>query len=210
MKLRLFTAIAVTAMAMISCSEDTGIIGSSITNDTDILNFSTGTYSATSRSILADSVYSKTFDCYFGKVKDPETNSYVKNEFMAQFNMLETFKLPARDSILSRADDGDIAPDSCEIWLIIDRSNCYGDSLTPLKIKVQELAKPVEDGEYYSNFSPIDAGLRDTARGRHALWRQHGLRCVFSSSFQKLYRPRGEESHYPRFRRDIQSGFGGA
>ena len=158
MKLRLFTAIAVTAMAMISCSEDTGIIGSSITNDTDILNFSTGTYSATSRSILADSVYSKTFDCYFGKVKDPETNSYVKNEFMAQFNMLETFKLPARDSILSRADDGDIAPDSCEIWLIIDRSNCYGDSLTPLKIKVQELAKPVEDGEYYSNFSPIDAG----------------------------------------------------
>ena len=57
MKLRLFTAIAFIAMAMISCTEDTDTIGSSITNDTDRLLFSTGVYNATSRSILADSVY---------------------------------------------------------------------------------------------------------------------------------------------------------
>ena len=71
MKLRLFTAIAITAMAMASCSEDTETIGSSITNESDKMVFSTGVYQATSRSIMADSVYSKTFDCYFGKVKDP-------------------------------------------------------------------------------------------------------------------------------------------
>ena len=158
MKLRLFTAIAVTAMAMISCSEDTDTIGSSITNDTDKLVFSTGTYTATSRSILADSVYSKTFDCFFGKVKDPETNSYVKNEFMAQFNMLENFSLPDKSYILGKDVDGDVAVDSCEIWLVFDRSNCYGDSLAPLKIKVEELAKPIEDGSYYSNFSPVEEG----------------------------------------------------
>ena len=78
MKLRLFTAIAVTAMALVSCSEDTEYIGSSITSDSDKLVFSTGTYNATSRSILADSVYTHNPDRYFGMVKDPETNSYVK------------------------------------------------------------------------------------------------------------------------------------
>ena len=157
MKLRLFTAIAITAMAMASCSEDTETIGSSITNESDKMVFSTGVYQATSRSIMADSVYSKTFDCYFGKVKDPETNSYVKNEFMAQFNMLEGFSLPDKSTILGES-DGDIAADSCEIWLIFDRSKCYGDSLTPLKVKVKELAVPVEDGSYYSNFDPVVEG----------------------------------------------------
>ena len=134
---------ALAAMALTSCSEDTENIGSSITNDTDKLVFSTGVYKATSRSILADSVYSKTFDCYFGKVKDPETNSYVKNEFMAQFNMLEKFSLPEKSAIVNVGDDGDVVADSCDIWLLFNRSKCYGDSLTPIKIRVSELAKPV-------------------------------------------------------------------
>ena len=158
MKIRLFTAIALTAMAMISCSEDTGTIGTSVTDTTDKIVYSTGEYKATTRSILADSVYSKTFDCYFGRVKDPETNSYVKNEFMAQFNMLEQFSLPSKSNILSTDDNGDVVADSCEIWLVFDRSKCYGDSLTPLKIKVQELNKPIEDGSYYTNFSPVKNG----------------------------------------------------
>ena len=157
MKFRLFTAIAITAMAMASCSEDTDTIGSSITNESDKMVFSTGVYHATSRSIMADSVYSKTFDCYFGMVKDPETNSYVKNEFMAQFNMLEGFSLPDKSKIASQY-DGDVAADSCEIWLVFNRSKCYGDSLTPLKVRLRELAKPVEDGSYYTSFDPVTEG----------------------------------------------------
>ena len=177
MKLRLFTAIAVTAMAMISCSEDTDTIGSSITNNTDKLDFSTGVYKATSRSIIADSVYSKTFDCYYGKVKDPETNSYVKNEFMAQFNMLEGFDMPDKTTILGQS-DGDVAVDSCAIWLVFNRSLCYGDSLTPLKIKIQELAKPVEDGAYYSNFNPAAEGyIRNDGLQKNATFTLANLHC---------------------------------
>lgn len=184
MKSRLFTAIAFTAMAIISCTEDTESIGSSVTNETDKLIFSTGVYNATSRSIFADSVYSKSFDCYLGKVKDPETNSYVKNEFMAQFNMLENFYLPEKSTILS-VSDGDVAIDSCEIWLVFDRSKCYGDSLTPLKIKVQELAKPVEDGSYYSNFNPAQAGyLREDGLKKSTSFTLSNLQ--YSDSIRKL------------------------
>ena len=173
MKIRLFTAIAITAMAITSCSEDTGTIGSSITSDTDKLVFSTGTYQATSRSIMADSVYSKTFDCYFGKVKDPETNSYVKNEFMAQFNILEGFKLPEKSAMVNTDEAGEVVADSCTIWLLFNSDKCYGDSLTPMKVKVSELAKPVEDGSYYSNFNPAAEGYLRRVACRRAPYSLH-------------------------------------
>ena len=152
MKLRLFTAIAVTAMAMISCSEDTDTIGSSITNNSDKLEFSTGVYSATSRSILADSVYSNNSNCYFGMVKDPETNSYVKSDFMAQFNMLEGFNLPTQDEMLSKI-DGEVVADSCEISLFVKHSTSYGDTLAAMKMRVSELDTPIDEKyTHYSNF----------------------------------------------------------
>ena len=89
MKLRLFTAIAFTAMAVISCNEETASIGKSLTDEDDKLQVTTGVYEAFSRSLLADSVYGQNFECYFGQIKDPETETYVKSEFMTQFNLLE-------------------------------------------------------------------------------------------------------------------------
>ena len=152
MKLRLFTAIAVTAMAMVSCSEDTEYIGSSITSDSDKLVFSTGTYNATSRSILADSVYTHNPDRYFGMVKDPETKSYVKSDIMAQFNMVEGFSLPSIDEMLSK-EDGEVIADSCEISIFIKYSTTYGDTLASMKMRMSELDKPVDEAyTHYSNF----------------------------------------------------------
>lgn len=159
MKLRLITAIAFCAMAVMSCNEETLEIGSTLTSDNDKLNVSTGIFNAKSRSILADSVYARNFDCYFGNVRDPETGAYIKSEFMAQFNMLESPKLPAKDRIVTHK-DGDIAVDSCEIWLFFNKSKCYGDTLTPVKLDVLELKEPMSDQNiYYSNFDPRSAGL---------------------------------------------------
>ena len=152
MKLRLLTAIAVTAMALNACTEDTDTIGSSITNDTDRLIFSTGVYNATSRSILADSVYSHNSDCYFGMVKDPETHTYVKSDLMAQFNMIEGFSLPSEDRILSKI-DGKVVADSCYISLYVKYAKSYGDTLSAMKMRVSELNAPIDDKyTHYSNF----------------------------------------------------------
>ena len=159
MKSRLFTAIAITAMALISCNEDTGMIGSSLTDEVDKLNLSTGIYQATTRSILADSIYARNYDCYFGRVKDPETGTYVTSEFMAQFNMLENYQMPEKETILTKSDDGDIAADSCEIWLYFDKDLCYGDTLTPIKMSMLELERPMDDTmTYYSNYDPVEEG----------------------------------------------------
>ena len=61
MKPKLLTAIAFTAMAAVSCSVDTDTIGSSLTNETDKLEISTGTFNAFSRSVLVDSVYARNY-----------------------------------------------------------------------------------------------------------------------------------------------------
>lgn len=155
MKFKWFTAIALIAMAITSCSEDTEGIGASLTDESDILDIYTGIFTATTRSVAVDSVYARNFDCYFGMVKDPENGAYVQSEFTAQFSILENFTQPARDKIVSQY-EGDIAADSCEIWLVLDRKNCYGDSLTPIKITAHELNKPMSDlRTYYSNFDPM-------------------------------------------------------
>jgi len=154
----LFTAIAVIAMAMISCTEDTDTIGSSITNDTDRLIFSTGVYNATSKSILADSIYSHNSDCYFGMVKDPETKSYVKSDLMAQFNMIEGFSLPSEDKMLSKI-DGKVVADSCYISLFVRYAKSYGDTLSAMKMRVSELNAPIDDKyTHYSNFDLKENG----------------------------------------------------
>ena len=106
MKYKFFTAIAVSAMAIISCSTDTDTLGGSLTNSSDQLMASTETYYAYTHSLLVDSVYARSNDTYFGRVKDPETGDYVKTEFMAQFNLQESLKLPTIDNMLSKDDDG--------------------------------------------------------------------------------------------------------
>lgn len=159
MKYKIFTAIAVSAMAIFSCSTDTDTLGSSLTNSSDLLEASTKTYSAYTHSVLIDSVYARNYESYFGRVKDPETGDYVKTEFMAQFNLQEGLKLPTVDKMLSKDAEGNVVADSCEIWLLFDKSSCFGDSLAAIKMNVLELNRPMSETEvYYTNYDPRKEG----------------------------------------------------
>ena len=157
MKFRLFTAIAITAMAIVSCSEETAGIGKSLTDEDDKLQVSTGIFEAHSKSLVIDSIYAQNFDCFFGQIKDPETGTYVKTEFMTQFNLLEGVKFPSKELMV--VEDGQVIADSCEIWLFFNKERCYGDSLVPLKMRLQELIEPMDDNlVYYSDYDPEEAG----------------------------------------------------
>ena len=158
MKLKLVTAIAISAMAILSCNEDTGTIGTSLTYESDLLDLEADIFEAYTRSVAADSVYVRDFDSYIGIVKDPETDSYVKSEFMTQFNMLENYPLPDKNKLVMKPGDS-IQADTCEIWLYFNKSKCYGDTLTPVKINLLELSKPMSETKtYYSNYDPVAEG----------------------------------------------------
>ena len=184
MKYKLFTAIAISAMAIISCSKDTDTLGSSLTNSSDQLQASTMTYNAYSYSVLVDSVYARNYDTYFGRVKDPETGAYVKTEFMAQFNIQENIKLPTIDEITY--EQKGIVADSCEIWLAFDKSACYGDTLASLKMNILELSKPMsETVTYYSNYDPRKEGyIREDGLNKSILFSQNNL--TYSDSIRSL------------------------
>ena len=153
MKLKYLTAIALTAMAFNSCDEETGKLGASITNTSDNLIMSAEYFDVLTNSYLPDSVYSYSEECYLGEIIDPETNTYVRSGFMAQFNMMEKTHLPAKENITSK-EDGEIIADSCAIILYFDHTETFGDTLASMKLKVSELDKPVEDAVHYSNFDP--------------------------------------------------------
>ena len=186
MKYKLFTAIAVSAMAIISCSTDTDTLGWSLTNDSDKYEVSTGFYDAYTRSVLADSVYAKNYDTYFGRVKDPETGTYVMTEFMAQFNLQEGLKMPSFDKMLSKDEEGRVVADSCEIWLAFDKDACYGDSLAALKMNILELNRPMSETEtYYTNYDPRKEGyIREDGLKKCVLFSQNNL--TYSDSIRNL------------------------
>lgn len=161
MKFKSITAIALCAMALISCDEDTANIGTSLTNDNDRLTVTTHNFNVVTQSIAVDSVFTRERRGYFGRVKDPETNAYVKSEFTTQFNMMEDMvsTFPKREEITSKDANGNIIADSCFIRIILDVNNSYGDTLASMKLRVSELDRPINNElMHYTNFDPKEKG----------------------------------------------------
>ena len=158
MKYKFLMFLVSAAALFASCDDTTNDIGTSLLHDMDNLAVMTDSFIVTSRSIAADSVYSRTTTGYLGRIKDPETSTYVTGNFMTQFHMLEDYAnlFPKADSIVSRI-NGQIVADSCELRLFY--SNFYGDSLATMKLTVHEMGKPMLENQiYYSSFDPKKDG----------------------------------------------------
>jgi len=150
--------VAMMAMAVASCDEETETIGSSITNSNDELIVTSTSYEAQTRTFVADSVLSLANTCYFGKVKDPETESDVTSEFSTQFHLLENTYIVAEEDIVGRA-GGRASADSCDLILYIESPFKSDNNLTAMKLRVRELKEPLAEKRYYSNFDPVKEGL---------------------------------------------------
>ncbi len=159
-KKTLLAAIALPLMAICSCDEDTVGIGNSISNRADLFSISTDSFQVDSRSLVVDSVISRSEYSYIGRIKDPETGSYITSNYMTQFTLLENESsdiFPPKDSVISLADNGEIVADSCTLNIVVN--SWQGDSLAALKLSVLEMGTPVEEGKtYYTNFDPIAKG----------------------------------------------------
>ena len=160
MKKWIMAGIAMMTVAISSCDEDTTTMGNSLTDVIDQFTIVTDTFNVSTRSIIADSVLSRSSYSYIGRIKDPETGAYITSDFMTQFTILENelgITFAPKDSILGRDANNEPQADSCFINIII---NSYqGDSLTAMKLTALELEKPVEENKlYYSNFDPEAAG----------------------------------------------------
>lgn len=157
--LRYMAAAALVAIAISSCQEEDLNIGQSLTRESDKLLLSTQTYPISTRTVMADSVLSLSADCYLGRVRDPQTGTDISSDFTTQFHILDNMYLSPESKIVGRY-NGRAAADSCDLILYINSPFRKPDSLTAMKMKVSELAWPMEEGmRYYSNFSPSRMGM---------------------------------------------------
>ena len=88
MKAKLLAGLSLLMMLVTACDETTDVIGSSLTDNTAILKIATDSFKVSSRSIVADSVLSRSATGYLGRIKDPETGTYITGDFMVQFTTL--------------------------------------------------------------------------------------------------------------------------
>ena len=180
--------IAMLTLAISSCDEDTVDMGTSLTSSVDQFTVLADTFDVSTRSIIADSVLSRSPYSYLGRLKDPETGTYISSDFMTQFAILENEAnniFVAKDKVASLDDNGLPIADSCHINIII---NSYmGDSLTAMKVKMTEMAKPMKENElYYTNFDPEANGyLRKDGICKNKLYSIHDLMLSDSTRLKR-------------------------
>lgn len=178
-KLITMASVALAAMAIYSCDEDTAAIGQSLTHETDKLSVTSANFEVSTKTIVADSVYTLSNTCYFGCIKDPETGTQVKSEFSSQFRISEHEYVFPEEDIVSRVNDLPAA-DSCELIIFIQKPFSAKDSLNAIKMRVCELDKPMEEGQrYYSNYDPF----------KHDMIRKDGLQVDKMFSYANLTDP---------------------
>lgn len=155
-----FVAIMAAATFFAACDEDTGTMGIVTTQDA-VSSFSSN-FQITSNSLLLDSVVGSTSKCYFGLVRDSETGTDIRAEFLAQFHTFENYALPDYESIVKN-ESGELEADSVELRLYYN--SYFGEATNPMKMSVYELDRENvirEDQTYYatddlSQFLPADA-----------------------------------------------------
>ncbi|MCH3991740.1 MAG: DUF4270 domain-containing protein [Prevotella sp.] len=157
MKLKIFILAALTAVTFTACTNTTDYIGSSLINNSDALFVTDSSFQTYTQSVKAGRVLARNSSGYVGKVKDPETGAYVTGDYMAQFYALPNPGFIQKDSIRTIASDGGVKP--LHTYLNLFFEDYYGNSLAPMKLKVEELSKPVPEGvNYYSDFDPEAEG----------------------------------------------------
>lgn len=161
MKLRFIGLAAIITLLMAACDDNTDNLGSTITENGDLMTVMADSFDVTTYSVAADSVLGKNTIGYLGRVKDPETGSYITQDYMVQFNPIEDTNFPSADSIANQY-NGEACADSVELRLIYQ--TFYGDSLAPMTLKAYEMNKPMKEStNFYSNFDPIKEGYVNTA-----------------------------------------------
>lgn len=157
MKFQTLAALALAALSLAACDDSTDSIGDAITDKVDILTVTDSSFTATTKTVMADSVYSRSAYPYLGRVVDPETNALVTGNAMMQFQTFSNPGFIAESKIKTTDSYGRKVPAATYLQLYF--STFYGDSTAPQKLRVYELDKPMpETTKYYSNFDPQERG----------------------------------------------------
>lgn len=142
MKMKYLYALLLTAL-LFSCDDSTPGIGESTIAAGDSIPAGAASYIATSRSILADSVYARTSTAYLGKYTDPQFGEFTA-DFIAQFNCGDDFEFP------------ETLQEVTGLTLRLYYSTHFGDSLNAMRLQVDSLDTIIPEGELSTFYTSVD------------------------------------------------------
>lgn len=151
MKLKFLAAVGLAA-TLYSCDDTTTGVGEFVA-DADEITASAQTFEATTKTLKytdlnPDGVFSRTSSAYLGKFTDPDFGTYT-TDFITQINCTEGFEFPER------------LKDIESTTLELSYASFFGDSLAPMKVRVDVLKEAIDDtgenlGLYYTSYNPED------------------------------------------------------
>lgn len=144
MKLKFLAALSLAA-TLYSCDDGTSGIGS-IVSDYDKIAASASSYPVCTRTIVLDSIYSRSSTAYLGKFTEEYFGEF-NADFLTQINWPESYRLPEKTTGITNA------------MLQLYYSSYFGDSLATLRLQVDTLSQAIMDNGtdknlYYSNLDP--------------------------------------------------------
>lgn len=142
MKMKYFYAMLFSAL-LFSCDDSTTGIGDSTIAAGDSIPAGAAIYNATTRSILADSVYARTSTAYLGKYTDPQYGEFTA-DFIAQFNCGDNFKFP------------ETLQEVTGVMLRLYYGNHFGDSLSAMRLQVDSLDTIIPEEEMSTFYTSVD------------------------------------------------------
>mgnify|MGYP000419400749 CR=1 FL=1 len=97
MKVKYLGVLLLALLSLYGCDDNTGTLGMDMLPDSDGISAKTETFDVSTKSMLADKVYSKTSTGYIGKFTDPDPKGFGNYEasFLAELNCTENFTFPA-------------------------------------------------------------------------------------------------------------------
>lgn len=151
MKLKFLAAFGLAA-TLYSCDDTTTGVGEFVA-DADEITASAQTFEATTRTLKytdlnEEGVFSRTSNAYLGKFTDSDFGTYT-TDFITQINCTEQFEFP------------ETMQDIVATTLELSYSSFFGDSLAPMRVRVDMLNREIDDngedlGLYYTSYNPED------------------------------------------------------
>ena len=145
MKLKYFFALVLSAL-LYSCDDSTYGIGDSTISSEDPIPAGEAKYFATTKSILADSIYARTNTAYLGKYTDPTFGEFTA-DFIAQFYCTDNFEFPENIKEIKKL----------ELSLYYD--TFFGDSLNSMILQVDTLDTIIPEKELSTFYTSVDPTL---------------------------------------------------
>ena len=131
------------ATLIYSCDDSTTGIGDSTIAAGDSIPAGVAIYEATSRSILADSVYARTSTAYLGKYTDPQFGEFTA-DFITQFNCTDNFEYPETFQEVKG------------LTLRMYYNKFFGDPYNAMRMQVDTLDKIIPEKELSTFYTSVD------------------------------------------------------